>query len=440
MKKLHFNDFRQNEFRQYDRRSNSIDNGATTGRLVVRFVMLLTIGISSLWHGVALNGQENRKTIERHIILDSEIQIIELNEGGNSQTLIEGALPNRNSSQKRLTITNSQNGVSRIRVLTAQSNQTESGTAWIRQTQGKNKSKKKESYWIGVVCEPIPKYVKSQLRIQSGLVVREVSPLSPAKRSDLRADDIIVKFDDQSVSTLDDLSTSIQIANGRDVEVNIRRSGIPMSLQIQPELRKEEPEQLIRFAVSSVDSPKVQYQSILSAVQMASEGNPRPVSIFVLKPGVLIDNEKVELDFDDHDQKTFNSMTNSFMPLIQNQQLKFELKVRRNGHTFSSGTAENMVDVKWGKCIFKIDQRPIEFFPEGILLEEDQAIFRFGKPSNQFFKDAKSMDKFEFKSPPMNPPPTFQDEFEFRFPAELESPDKILKELKKLQNDLGGGN
>ncbi len=77
----------------------------------------------------------------------------------------------------------------------------------------------KKSYMIGVFCEPVPEMLRSQLDLSEGvgLMVKHIQNGSPASVAGLKKYDILLYADDQSLSSVADLS-SVVAETGRQAQ------------------------------------------------------------------------------------------------------------------------------------------------------------------------------------------------------------------------------
>ncbi len=94
--------------------------------------------------------------------------------------------------------------------------------------------------YLGIMAQPIRFYAHLKrvfkLNQESGAVVTEVSPDSPAQRAGLKARDVIVTLADTPISSVDDLHRFLdEHPPGENYEMLILRQGIAMKLTVSPE-------------------------------------------------------------------------------------------------------------------------------------------------------------------------------------------------------------
>lgn len=94
----------------------------------------------------------------------------------------------------------------------------------------------KKSYMIGVFCEPVPEMLRSQLDLGEGvgLMVKRVQDGSPASVAGLEKFDILLYADDQSLSTVADL-TGVVTETGSQAQpftLTVMRGGEEIPIEI----------------------------------------------------------------------------------------------------------------------------------------------------------------------------------------------------------------
>lgn len=94
----------------------------------------------------------------------------------------------------------------------------------------------KKSYMIGVFCEPVPEMLRSQLDLGEGvgLMVKGVQDGSPASIAGLKKYDILLYADDQSLSTVADL-TGVVTETGVDSQpftLTVMRGGEEIPIEV----------------------------------------------------------------------------------------------------------------------------------------------------------------------------------------------------------------
>ncbi len=100
----------------------------------------------------------------------------------------------------------------------------------------------KKSYMIGVFCEPVPEMLRSQLDLGEGvgLMVKHIQEGSPASVAGLEKYDILLHADDQSLSTVADLSSVVTEtgAQSQPFTLTVMRRGEEIPIEVTPTERE----------------------------------------------------------------------------------------------------------------------------------------------------------------------------------------------------------
>jgi hypothetical protein len=113
-------------------------------------------------------------------------------------------------------------------------------------------------HWIGVMPVPIDDALKSQLNLKDRLMVHHVIPETPAGKAGLQAHDILLKYGDKEIATVDDLMSAVNANSDKESKLTVLRGGKETTLTIKPGERpaeeklqgllpKHNPEDLTRF-------------------------------------------------------------------------------------------------------------------------------------------------------------------------------------------------
>ncbi len=94
-------------------------------------------------------------------------------------------------------------------------------------------------YLLGVSTEEISELVKTQLGIESGVAVTEVTEGTAAAEVGLTPFDVIVAIDDQPIDSTDDLKNSIQKSGGASIDISLIRNGKKRTIEVAPRLMEE---------------------------------------------------------------------------------------------------------------------------------------------------------------------------------------------------------
>ncbi len=100
------------------------------------------------------------------------------------------------------------------------------------------KPEAKKSWMVGVVCQPAPAMIRSQLGLDEGigLLVQQIQPGSPAEAGGLRKFDVLLYADDQQLSSVKDLTTVVNEV-GLDegvITLTVVRGGEEIPIEVQP--------------------------------------------------------------------------------------------------------------------------------------------------------------------------------------------------------------
>jgi hypothetical protein len=104
--------------------------------------------------------------------------------------------------------------------------------------QTDQKPEVKKSWMVGVVCQPAPAMIRSQLGLDEGmgLLVQQVQPSSPAATGGLKKFDVLLFADDQQLSSVKDLTTVVnEVGQGEGViTFTVVRGGEEIPIEVQP--------------------------------------------------------------------------------------------------------------------------------------------------------------------------------------------------------------
>ena len=96
------------------------------------------------------------------------------------------------------------------------------------------------SHWLGVHAVPIDDALRSQLGLGECLLVQHVVPESPAAQAGLQQYDIVLRFGDTEIHTLDQLLRAVDENKDREVTLTILRGGKQQTMQVKPAARPME--------------------------------------------------------------------------------------------------------------------------------------------------------------------------------------------------------
>lgn len=87
---------------------------------------------------------------------------------------------------------------------------------------------------LGITHEPVPEALALHLKLEGGALLTSVAQGSPAEQAGLKAQDILLRFGDSPVRTVDDLVEAVRGAPaGKPCRVEGIREGKPFSLEVR---------------------------------------------------------------------------------------------------------------------------------------------------------------------------------------------------------------
>ena len=113
---------------------------------------------------------------------------------------------------------------------------TDGGPAAVVVAQGGTSA----GHWLGVHAIPIDDALRSQLGLEERLLVQHVVPESPAAQAGLQQYDIVLRFGDTEIHTLDQLLQAVDENKEREVALTILRGGKQQTMQVKPAVRPAE--------------------------------------------------------------------------------------------------------------------------------------------------------------------------------------------------------
>jgi hypothetical protein len=89
-------------------------------------------------------------------------------------------------------------------------------------------------FFLGLQLGPLPDVLKSQMKLEDGVVVLAVVPESPAAKAGVEVHDIVVKAGDKSLKQPEDLVAFVEESKGKEVELHLLRGGKERTATIKP--------------------------------------------------------------------------------------------------------------------------------------------------------------------------------------------------------------
>ena len=145
-------------------------------------------------------------------------------------------------------------------------------------------------YWIGVQLEPVSDILKSHLNVEGGMVAVHIFDNSPAAKSGIKANDIIVKAGDKYIKDPGDLAQCVGTAKETEVTLVVLRGGKETAIKVTPTKRPQEgnPQQV--EAAESQEKEAIQKLEAALNAYRAKAGTAvreRAVDYLLPKPGVV---------------------------------------------------------------------------------------------------------------------------------------------------------
>ncbi len=113
---------------------------------------------------------------------------------------------------------------------------------WAKRFDAWNGSENESSLFMGVVTESVPDVLRDYIDLPEGvgILLSHIVPGGPADKAGLKENDILVRFDDQLIVNMEQLSTLIDLA-GADAEVSVEviRKGQQKNFSLQLETKEK---------------------------------------------------------------------------------------------------------------------------------------------------------------------------------------------------------
>ena len=148
---------------------------------------------------------------------------------------------------------------------------------------------KASEYWIGVALGELPAVVKTQLKLERGLVVEEVMPDSPAAKAEFKQYDVVVQVAGKPVDEPMDVITAVEEAKDKEIRVVIFRDGKETALRVTPAKRPQSTtvEAAIAEAVDPEEVQKLTIKRLEDAIIELKGKTGQDLSLYLARPGVV---------------------------------------------------------------------------------------------------------------------------------------------------------
>ena len=148
-------------------------------------------------------------------------------------------------------------------------------------------------HWIGVYAVPAGAALKSHLGIEDRLIVEQVIDDSPAKKAGVQSHDILLKYGDASITTVEDLLKAVGKSEDKETSLAIIRGGKKMSLKVKAVKR---PENRVGFNIKLDHLGADVHGSIGEWIHehAAGDGSRGPFRFHIIGPGVI--DHKIDIE------------------------------------------------------------------------------------------------------------------------------------------------
>ncbi len=169
----------------------------------------------------------------------------------------------------------------------------------------------KDAHWLGVVCGPVDAALRAHLPIDAalrahldvpeelkdlGVMVNQVMKDSPAEKAGLKQYDILLKALDKPLTEPSDLNKAVEEADGKEMTLELIRSGKVLSVVVTPQKRPVESRVIL---YTSKGDPK-SIQVITDWVtRLQKDVKMRPLKIRSVGPELIASSAAVKKDLPD---------------------------------------------------------------------------------------------------------------------------------------------
>ncbi len=179
----------------------------------------------------------------------------------------------------------------------------------------------KQTWWLGIACEETSKLLQRQLKIDGGLAINQLVDAAPAQLAGLKVDDVIVRMNDQLVTSVNQLNELIQKSQGSAIDFEFLRDGQKTDLTVTPGKRPA-CDKTIALVITG-DSGEEPGESELAKIRALIKTQPAGTNIQVIlvRPGVVLNDVSRISDRSDGgtDAKSYGAKRSatamSFVPL-----------------------------------------------------------------------------------------------------------------------------
>jgi len=139
------------------------------------------------------------------------------------------------------------------------------------------------SYWLGILAVPADAILKVHLGIDTGVVVEQIVPDSPAAKAEIQVNDILLKFGGVPLADVDGLHEAVRENKDREARVTLLRAGKEMTVAVKPEVRPAD----AGLGVPAHPGDWRQISEMLKRLERGEFGDD-PLRMFFVQPGILM--------------------------------------------------------------------------------------------------------------------------------------------------------
>lgn len=153
-------------------------------------------------------------------------------------------------------------------------------------------------YWIGVGCEPVGETLRSQLDIESGLLVTSVGEQWPAAKAGIEVHDVLLEFGDEKLKEVADLIDAVDASEGKQTTAVLLRRGKQIKIDITPIERPHSPEQAEEqedeFVWQEFFGPNIDAKALQDRIRRLQPQGPG-MRLWRLGPGLIYNQPAADL-------------------------------------------------------------------------------------------------------------------------------------------------
>jgi membrane-associated protease RseP (regulator of RpoE activity) len=112
--------------------------------------------------------------------------------------------------------------------------------AFVNEGAGDVAAEAAQGYWLGLVCHPADAALRGHLKLKdTGLIVHEVVPDTPAAKAGVKVHDVLVAAGEQTLSKVEQLVDVANKSEGKELTLTVIRDGEKTAVKITPVKRPD---------------------------------------------------------------------------------------------------------------------------------------------------------------------------------------------------------